>query len=93
MPILCYAIKIFVTRLSCISIVRGGGNEGKRGGREKGKDGGREREEGRKEERKRGEREVGEGGREVKKTRKKETSRVFHSFLGEQVRKEETSRT
>lgn len=80
LTILCYAIKIFVARLSCMFSVRQGGmkerwKERERKGWRKG-----EREEERK--RKKEEREVGEGGREEKKTRKKETSRVFHSFLG-----------
>ena len=64
--------------------VRGGGMKERGRERERkerieeGREGGRKR----KKKGREGEREVGEGGREDKKTRKKETSRVFHSFLG-----------
>lgn len=79
MPILCYAIKIFVTRLSCMFTVRGGGM--KERGRERERKGWRkgEREEGRK--RRKEERERGKWGKEGGKKRKQERKKPAEFFI------------
>ena len=79
LTILCYAIKFFVARLSCMFSVRQGGM--KERGREKERKGWRngDREEGRK--RKREERERGKWGKGGGKKRKQERKKPAEFFI------------